>query len=154
MKEEGSSLLKKYKNIFEEEFEAASVEEALKIALQSLKMSKEELDFKVLFEGEPGLFGLKGIKPAKIKVYPKIDKLENLIKYYILKLLGFVKEKISFVNINISDSIEIEVIFEDKITLNNLRRKNVFEAVNIIMENFTKKFFKKNVRISFESVRK
>lgn len=50
------------------EFEGKSIEEALKLALGQLKVSKEKLSIEVLSEGAKGLFGMPGMKPARIRV--------------------------------------------------------------------------------------
>ena len=50
------------------EFDGRTIEEALEKALAALKVSREELDVKVLSEEEKGLFGMSGGKPARIRV--------------------------------------------------------------------------------------
>jgi spoIIIJ-associated protein len=50
------------------EFEGKSIEDALKLALEHLKVPKEKLSIEVLSEGAKGLFGMPGMKPAKIRV--------------------------------------------------------------------------------------
>jgi len=50
------------------EFGGRTIEEALEKALEALKVSREELDVKVLSEEEKGLFGMAGGKPARIRV--------------------------------------------------------------------------------------
>jgi len=50
------------------EFEGRTFDEAVKKALDALKVSREELDVKVLSEEEKGLFGMAGGKPARIRV--------------------------------------------------------------------------------------
>ena len=61
-------------NNLSKEFEGATVEEAIKKALQELKVSREKLKITVLSEEKRGLFGMPGAKPAKIRVSPKKDK--------------------------------------------------------------------------------
>ena len=50
------------------EIEGSSVDEAIKKALELLRVSRDEVDIKVVCEEKKGLFGMKGEKPAKIKV--------------------------------------------------------------------------------------
>ncbi len=50
------------------EFEGKTVEEAIKKALQELKLPREKLKIKVLSEEQKGLFGMSGAKPAKVRV--------------------------------------------------------------------------------------
>ena len=50
------------------EVEGSTVEEAIKKALEFLKVSREDVIIKVVCEEKKGLFGMEGAKPAKIKV--------------------------------------------------------------------------------------
>jgi spoIIIJ-associated protein len=56
------------------EFEGGTVEEAIKNALNALKVSRETIKVKVLSEEQRGLFGMEGAKPAKIRVTIKEKK--------------------------------------------------------------------------------
>lgn len=53
------------------EFEGATVEEAIKKATEQLKVSREDIEVKILCEEKKGLFGMSGAKPAKILVVLK-----------------------------------------------------------------------------------
>ena len=50
------------------EIEGATVEEAIKKALDLLQVSRNEINVKVVCEEKKGLFGMEGAKTAKIKV--------------------------------------------------------------------------------------
>ncbi|MFA5410720.1 MAG: Jag N-terminal domain-containing protein [Candidatus Omnitrophota bacterium] len=50
------------------EVEARTVEEAVKKALQELKLPRNKVKIEVLSEEEKGLFGMPGAKPAKVRV--------------------------------------------------------------------------------------
>ncbi|TRZ93550.1 hypothetical protein D4R78_08295 [bacterium] len=50
------------------EIEGNTVEEAIKLALQSLKLPRNKVKIEVLAEEEKGLFGMPGAKPAKVRV--------------------------------------------------------------------------------------
>lgn len=133
-------ILDKYKSIFAEEFEGASVEDAIKLAVSSLKMSKDELKIKVLFEGYKGLFGLKGAKPAKIKVYPDFEKIENVVKFYIIKLLEFIKEEILLVEVSLEkENFEINIILNTKESFELLSSKEVYNSLYTLLETFIKR---------------
>ncbi|MFC1704187.1 Jag N-terminal domain-containing protein [Candidatus Omnitrophota bacterium] len=54
------------------EFEGKTLEEAIQKALKELNVKREEVTIKVLSEEQKGLFGMKGVKQAKISV-----KLKN-----------------------------------------------------------------------------
>ena len=56
------------------EFEGATVEDAIKNALDQLKISRNDLVVKVVCEEQRGLFGMEGAKLAKIKIFLKRDK--------------------------------------------------------------------------------
>ncbi|MBU4473390.1 MAG: Jag N-terminal domain-containing protein [Candidatus Omnitrophica bacterium] len=50
------------------EVEGKTVEEAIKKALKTLKLSKNQVKVEVLSEEKKGLFGMPGAKLAKIRV--------------------------------------------------------------------------------------
>lgn len=50
------------------EVEGCTVEDAIKKALEELKLSQDKVKIEVLSEEEKGLFGMAGAKPAKIRV--------------------------------------------------------------------------------------
>jgi len=50
------------------EVEAKTTHEAIKIALNKLKVKKEDVEIKILREEHKGLFGMAGAEQAKIKV--------------------------------------------------------------------------------------
>jgi spoIIIJ-associated protein len=49
-------------------FEGKSVEYAIKKAMETLNVSKDDMDIKIVSEEKRGLFGMEGEKPAKIIV--------------------------------------------------------------------------------------
>lgn len=64
-----------------------TVDDAIKAALNELKVSKEKVDVSIIDEGKKGLFGVFGSRPAIVKVTVKIDPvyeaqsfLEDVIK--------------------------------------------------------------------------
>ena len=56
------------------EIEGKTVEEAIKKALRELKLPRNKVKIEVQSEGEKGLFGMQGAKPAKIIVTIIKDK--------------------------------------------------------------------------------
>ncbi|MCS7151261.1 MAG: Jag N-terminal domain-containing protein [Endomicrobia bacterium] len=133
-----SNILEKYKTIFSEEFEGVTIDDAVKNAIETLKMSKEELQIKILYEGEPGLFGLKGQKPARVKVYPNILKVENVIKFFLIKLLSFIQEKIIFVDVKIEEgqTVVITTVFSAGTVIKKVLPKDVHMAVVLLTKYF------------------
>ncbi|MCR4336643.1 MAG: Jag N-terminal domain-containing protein [Candidatus Omnitrophica bacterium] len=62
------SFIKMKKQAKSVEVEGGTVEEAIKKALDILKVSREDIHVKVVCEEQKGLFGMEGAKLAKIKV--------------------------------------------------------------------------------------
>ncbi len=56
------------------EVEAITVEEAIRKALKTLHVKKDEVSIEVLREEHKGLFGMEGAELAKIKVTVKIPQ--------------------------------------------------------------------------------
>lgn len=56
------------------EVEGKTVEEAIRKALQTLKLPRNKVNIEVLSEEEKGLFGMPGAKPAKVRVTSVEDK--------------------------------------------------------------------------------
>ena len=50
------------------EFEGKTFDEAVCKAMTALKVSRDQLNIKLLSEEKKGLFGMAGAKPAKIRV--------------------------------------------------------------------------------------
>ncbi|OGS20608.1 MAG: hypothetical protein A2252_01005 [Elusimicrobia bacterium RIFOXYA2_FULL_39_19] len=53
------------------EFEGKTLEEAINKGLDSLGLTKENVEIKIIDEGSSGLFGLMGSKPSRIKMIPR-----------------------------------------------------------------------------------
>lgn len=53
------------------EVKGRTVQEALKKALKQLNLARNKVEVEVLCEEVRGLFGMQGVKPAKIRVTPK-----------------------------------------------------------------------------------
>lgn len=69
------------------EMTGKTVEEALKHALDELKLTKDKVDVEVIDEGSKGLFNLIGTKPAKVKVTKKPDVLDDA-KTFLVNVLS------------------------------------------------------------------
>lgn len=50
------------------EVEGKTVKEAIKKALQALKLPRDKVKIEVLSEEEKGLFGMPGARPAKVRI--------------------------------------------------------------------------------------
>lgn len=56
------------------ETEGKTVKEAIQIALQKLGVTRNKVRVQILSEGKSGLFGMEGLKQAKVKVTLKEEK--------------------------------------------------------------------------------
>jgi spoIIIJ-associated protein len=56
------------------EVEGKTVEEAIRAALEQLKLKRNQVDIEVLAEEKKGLFGMPGAKPAKVKASVILSK--------------------------------------------------------------------------------
>jgi spoIIIJ-associated protein len=59
------------------EFEEKTVEDAITLACQELKLPREKLEIEIVAKGSSGIFGIVGAKKAKIRVAPKALSLES-----------------------------------------------------------------------------
>ena len=53
------------------EIEGKTAEAAIKIALKELNLPRNQVEIEILSEGKRGLFGMRGVKLAKVRVTPK-----------------------------------------------------------------------------------
>jgi len=53
------------------EIEGKTVQAAIKIALKKLNLPRDQVEIEILSEGEKGLFGMPGVRPAKVRVSAK-----------------------------------------------------------------------------------
>ena len=61
------------------EFSGKNVESAIKNGLRELKLSRGDVEIKILHEGKAGLFGLMGAVPARIKIVS--DRRPDLVDW-------------------------------------------------------------------------
>jgi spoIIIJ-associated protein len=62
------------------EFEGKTVEETIQAACETLGITKKDLNIEVLSYGSTGIFGLVGIKKAKIRVQVKHKQVEGAVE--------------------------------------------------------------------------
>jgi spoIIIJ-associated protein len=60
------------------EFEGKNVEDAIKKACEELKTNEEDLKYAVISNGSTGIFGLVGVRKAKIRVETKEGGINNI----------------------------------------------------------------------------
>ncbi len=53
------------------EIEGKTAEAAIEVALKKLNLSRNQAEIEILAEGEKGLFGMAGVKPARVRVTQK-----------------------------------------------------------------------------------
>lgn len=90
------------------EMTGKTVEEALKNALDQLKLTKDKVNVEIIDEGSKGLFNLIGTKPAKIRVVKKVDCVDDAKQFLndVLKSMNIeanidIKEENDIININL-----------------------------------------------------
>lgn len=90
------------------EMTGKTVEEALKKALDQLKLTKDKVDVEIIDEGSKGLFNLIGTKPVKIRVTKKLDCVDSAKQFLedVLKSMNIeanidIKEENDTININL-----------------------------------------------------
>ncbi len=59
------------------EFEEKSVEDAIFLACQQLKLPREKLEIEIISKGSSGIFGIVGARKAKIRVTAKVPVIEH-----------------------------------------------------------------------------
>jgi spoIIIJ-associated protein len=59
------------------EIEEKTLEDAIALACQKLKLPREQLEIEIVSKGSSGIFGIVGAKKAKIRVSPKTLSLEG-----------------------------------------------------------------------------
>jgi spoIIIJ-associated protein len=74
------------------EMSGKTVEDAVKNALDELKVSKDKVDVEVLDEGNKGLFSIIGARPARVKVKVKRDYV-NDAKVFLRDILNCMEVK-------------------------------------------------------------
>ena len=86
------------------EMTGKTVDEALKNALNELKLTKEEVDIEIIDEGSKGIFNLIGNKPARIKITKKKSAIDEVEKFLtdVLKAKINIKEENDIINVNLS----------------------------------------------------
>ncbi|MCX7823736.1 MAG: protein jag [Syntrophobacterales bacterium] len=76
------------------EIEEKSIEDAIRVACETLKLPREMLDIEIISRGSSGIFGIVGAKKAKIRVRPKKTSPEVLLeraKAILEEILRYVK---------------------------------------------------------------
>ncbi len=83
----------------EETYEAKSVDDCVKMALNELRVLEEEIDYEIIQEPSRGFLGI-GAKNAVVKIKLNDKYNVNLIRKFVVRLLGFYK---------VNASVEVEI---------------------------------------------
>ena len=94
------------------EFEEKSVEDAIDLACQQLKLPREKLEIEIISKGSSGIFGIVGMRKAKIRVTTKTpliglgtekakEVLDEILKHIDLPLVVECQEKEGYNFLNI-----------------------------------------------------
>ena len=76
------------------EVEGSTVEDAIEKAMEILSAPRDEIQVKIVSEEKKGLFGMKGAKPAKIKVEVELINGETNV-FFLEQSLGNVHRPLS-----------------------------------------------------------
>ena len=147
------------------EMTGKTVDEALKHALDELKLTKDKVDVEIIDEGSKGLFNLIGAKPAKIKVTTKPDALDEA-KTFLFNVLNSmnieanidIKEENDIIRINLSGAKMGLVIGYRGETLDSLQylvslvvnknHENPYKRVVLDAENYRHKREETLIRVA------
>ena len=147
------------------EMTGKTVDEALKHALDELKLTKDKVDVEIIDEGSKGLFNLIGAKPAKIKVTTKPDSLDDA-KTFLVNVLNSmnieadidIKEENDIIKINLSGAKMGLVIGYRGETLDSLQylvslvvnknHENPYKRVVLDAENYRHKREETLIRVA------
>ena len=138
------------------EMTGKTVDEALKNALNELKLTKEEVDIEIIDEGSKGIFNLIGNKPARIKITKKKSAIDEVEKFLtdVLKAMDVktkinIKEENNIINVNLSGEKMGLIIGYRGETLDSLQyllslvvnknHNNIYKKVVLDVENYRKK---------------
>ena len=148
-----------------------TVEEALKHALDELKLTKDKVDVEIINEGSKGLFNLIGTKPAKIKVTKKPEHIDNAKEFLINVLSSMnidaeirINEENDVIKIDLSGPKMGLVIGYRGETLDSLQylvslvinknHNNSYKRVVLDAENYRKKREETLIRVAQKSAYK
>ena len=133
------------------EMTGKTVDEALKNALNELKLTKEEVDIEIIDEGSKGIFNLIGNKPARIKITKKKSAIDEVEKFLtdVLKSEINIKEENDIINVNLSGEKMGLIIGYRGETLDSLQyllslvvnknHNNIYKKVVLDVENYRKR---------------
>ncbi|MEW5692952.1 MAG: RNA-binding cell elongation regulator Jag/EloR [Candidatus Hydrogenedentota bacterium] len=112
--------------------EGKNVEEVIEDFLKSKNIQRNEIEYEVLDDGTPGLFGLVGYKKARVRIKLKRteeESAENLIKE-ILKKMGF---DVKLDTIREEERTFINILTEDDSSLLIGKRGKTLSALQYII---------------------
>ena len=134
------------------EREGKTVEEALEIALEELKVGREQVNVKVLDEGSKGIFGL-GAKPTKIRVTLKEDPSKTP-EGILSKLLEYIGIEGSISSDTVDGTKQLTVATDDSALLIG-KHGQTLDAVQYLLNCILNKsaLVKKKVVVNTENYR-
>ncbi len=149
----------------EYEFEGKTKEEALGKACEEFGLSEDQLDVEVLSYGSTGIFGLVGVKKAKIKVtlpesleggveepYPAAktnEEVAEIAKRTLEEIISFIAEGASVSVETNADSVKLKVEGGNSALLIG-RHGRTLEALQYIVQRVAQKERRGRLRISVD----
>lgn len=89
-----------------------TIDEAVKLALEELKVSREKVEIEVLIEPSRGIFGLIGTKDAKVRV-TVVDRSEEMAVNFLKDVLKNMGLEAQYKTTITDETLNIEVIGKD-----------------------------------------
>jgi spoIIIJ-associated protein len=155
----------------EYEFEGKTKEEALKRACEELGLSQNELEVEVLSYGSTGIFGLVGVKKARIKVIPpksyrpepevsvvssepSEEDVTELAQNALQKVVSFIVQDATVTVRNESDTVRLNIEGNDSALLIG-KHGRTLDALQYIVQKIVhkEKRTKKRVLVDVEGYR-
>jgi spoIIIJ-associated protein len=97
------------------EFSGKSVDDAIRAACDHFDLDREKLEIEIIDGGSSGIFGLMGVKKARITARPRNPRgeVEDIIRAVVHKLLGSILEEVPAIDVDAS-SDPVSVTIEDE----------------------------------------
>lgn len=126
-----------------------TVEEAVKIALEELKVSKDKVQIEVLEEPSRGIFGLIGTKQARVKVIV-LDKPDQLAVDFLKDVLKTMDLEAQYETKLKGDTLSIDILGKDMGVLIG-RRGQTLDALQYLVSLVVNKDREKYLRVVLDT---
>lgn len=126
-----------------------TIDEAVKLALEELKVSKDKVEIEVLMEPSRGIFGLIGTKEAKVKV-TILDKPEDMAVDFLKDMLRNMGLESQYKTSLKDNTLNIEVLGKDMGVLIG-RRGQTLDAFQYLVSLVVNKDREEYIRVVLDT---